>query len=198
MHLRVHTFTACAVVNLGQLPEKLNPVIKPLMDAVKKEENTLVQNHAALCIAKLLQQCTTRSPSPNSKIIKNLCNSLCVDPHLTPLASCPAQPQSSHENSKGTLKRFSVFRRGQALLWDFLQRFQRLKEKVVKSSLCHKSMVQVKFMQRRFSKNTYLGKKLYLNNSRPTPEAFFPAGNVEICHGWFLKAVFNVQKVLQY
>ncbi|KAH0623625.1 hypothetical protein JD844_006574, partial [Phrynosoma platyrhinos] len=101
LHLRVHTFTACAVVNLEQLPEKLNPVIKPLMETVKKEENTLVQNYAALCIAKLLQQCTTRSPCPNSKIIKNLCNSLCVDPHLTPLASCPAQPLTSHENLKG-------------------------------------------------------------------------------------------------
>uniref|UniRef100_A0A7M4FCU0 B-TFIID TATA-box binding protein associated factor 1 n=1 Tax=Crocodylus porosus TaxID=8502 RepID=A0A7M4FCU0_CROPO len=101
LHLRVHTFTACAVVSLQQLPEKLNPVIKPLMEAVKKEENTLVQNYAALCIAKLLQQCTPRSPCPNSKIIKNLCSSLCVDPHLTPLAACPAQPQSSQENSKG-------------------------------------------------------------------------------------------------
>ncbi|KAL8187149.1 UNVERIFIED_CONTAM: btaf1 RNA polymerase II, B-TFIID transcription factor-associated, 170kDa [Gekko kuhli] len=102
LQLRVHTFVACAVVNLEQLPEKLNPVIKPLMEAVKKEENTLVQNYAALCIAKLLQQCTARSPCPNSKIIKNLCNSLCVDPHLTPLASCPAQPQSVHENAKGS------------------------------------------------------------------------------------------------
>lgn len=103
LHLRVHTFVACAVVNLQQLPEKLNPVIKPLMEAIKKEENTLIQNYVASCIAKLLQQCTTRSPCPNSKIIKNLCNSLCVDPHLTPLAACPAQPQGSHENSKGTL-----------------------------------------------------------------------------------------------
>nr|XP_048714523.1 TATA-binding protein-associated factor 172 isoform X5 [Caretta caretta] len=101
LQLRVHTFAACAVVSLQQLPEKLNPVIKPLMETVKKEENILVQNYAALCVAKLLQQCTSRSPCPNSKIIKNLCNSLCVDPHLTPLAACPAQPQSSHENSKG-------------------------------------------------------------------------------------------------
>ncbi|XP_044880863.1 TATA-binding protein-associated factor 172 isoform X3 [Mauremys mutica] len=101
LQLRVHTFAACAVVSLQRLPEKLNPVIKPLMETVKKEENTLVQNYAALCVAKLLQQCISRSPCPNSKIIKNLCNSLCVDPHLTPLAACPAQPQSSHENSKG-------------------------------------------------------------------------------------------------
>ncbi|XP_078007124.1 TATA-binding protein-associated factor 172 isoform X5 [Phascolarctos cinereus] len=100
LQLRVHTLAACAVVNLQQLPEKLNPVIKPLMETVKKEENTLVQNYAAMCIAKLLQQCTSRTPCPNSKIIKNLCSSLCVDPHLTPCVACPAPPQSSHENSK--------------------------------------------------------------------------------------------------
>ncbi|KAM9065654.1 TATA-binding protein-associated factor 172 isoform X1 [Sarcophilus harrisii] len=101
LQLRVHTFAACAVVNLQQLPEKLNPVIKPLMETIKKEENTLVQNYAAVCIAKLLQQCTSRTPCPNSKIIKNLCSSLCVDPHLTPCVACPAPPQTSHENSKG-------------------------------------------------------------------------------------------------
>ncbi|XP_074089486.1 TATA-binding protein-associated factor 172 isoform X5 [Macrotis lagotis] len=100
LQLRVHTFAACAVVNLQQLPEKLNPVIKPLMETIKKEENTLVQNYAAMCIAKLLQQCTSRTPCPNSKIIKNLCGSLCVDPHLTPCVDCPAPPQSSHDNSK--------------------------------------------------------------------------------------------------
>lgn len=102
LQLRVHTFAACAIVNMEQLPEKLNPVIKPLMETVKKEENTLVQNYAALCIAKLLQQCMSRNPCPNPKIVKNLCNSLCIDPHLTPSAACPAPPQSSHENSKGS------------------------------------------------------------------------------------------------
>ncbi|CAJ0917243.1 unnamed protein product [Ranitomeya imitator] len=56
LQLRVHTCAACAIVNLMQLPEKLNPIIKPLMESVKKEENTVVQNYAASCIAKLLQQ----------------------------------------------------------------------------------------------------------------------------------------------
>ena len=48
LQLRVHTFAACAVVSLQQLPEKLNPIIKPLMETIKKEENTLVQNYAAM------------------------------------------------------------------------------------------------------------------------------------------------------
>lgn len=31
LQLRVHTFAACAVVSLQQLPEKLNPIIKALI-----------------------------------------------------------------------------------------------------------------------------------------------------------------------
>ncbi|MGH0155648.1 UNVERIFIED_CONTAM: hypothetical protein FKN15_033634 [Acipenser sinensis] len=75
LHLRVHMFTACAIVNLQLLPDKLNPVIKPLMEAVKKEDNTLVQSYAATFIARLLQQCIPRTPCPNPKILKNLCSS---------------------------------------------------------------------------------------------------------------------------
>ncbi|CAB1343439.1 unnamed protein product [Coregonus sp. 'balchen'] len=92
LHLRVHMFTACAVVNLQALPDKLNPVVRPLMEAAKREENTLVQGYAASFIAKLLQQCAGRQPCPNSKIVKNLCSSVCVDPLLTPSAACPVPP----------------------------------------------------------------------------------------------------------
>ncbi|XP_062927802.1 TATA-binding protein-associated factor 172 isoform X2 [Mobula hypostoma] len=101
LHLRVHIFSACAVINLQQLPEKLNPIIKPLMEGVKKEENILVQNYAASCIAKLLQQCTARCPCPNPKIVKNLCNSVCVDCTVTPSATSPVPTSNSVDNSKG-------------------------------------------------------------------------------------------------
>lgn len=94
MHLRVHTFAACAMVGLAALPDKLNPLVRPLMEAVKKEENTLVQGYAASSIARLLQLCTERTPCPNSKIIKNLCSSVCVDPMLTPNAECPVPPHT--------------------------------------------------------------------------------------------------------
>nr|XP_023679976.1 TATA-binding protein-associated factor 172 [Paramormyrops kingsleyae] len=92
LHLRVHMFAACATVNLQVLPDKLNPVIRPLMEAVKREENTLVQGYAAAFIARLLRQCAIRSPCPNGKIIKNLCSSVCADPLLTPSAACPVPP----------------------------------------------------------------------------------------------------------
>ncbi|XP_072281164.1 TATA-binding protein-associated factor 172 isoform X2 [Pyxicephalus adspersus] len=102
LQLRVHMFAACSIVNLMQLPDKLNPIIKPLMEAVKKEENTAVQSYAALCIAKLLQQCISRTPCPNPKILKNLCSSVCVDSNITPSISCPAPVINNTENSKGS------------------------------------------------------------------------------------------------
>ncbi|XP_075699360.1 TATA-binding protein-associated factor 172 isoform X4 [Rhinoderma darwinii] len=101
LQLRVHTFAACAIVNLMQLPEKLNPIIKPLMEAVKKEENNVVQNYAALCIAKLLQQCISRTPCPNTKIVKNLCSSVCVDSNITPSVSRPAPASNNTDHLKG-------------------------------------------------------------------------------------------------
>ncbi|XP_017290585.1 TATA-binding protein-associated factor 172 isoform X3 [Kryptolebias marmoratus] len=98
LHQRVHLFAACAVINLQMLPDKLNPVVRPLMEAVKREENMLIQSYAASFIAKLLQQCASRSPCPNPKIIKNLCASSCVDPAVTPLSGCPVP--SSQETVK--------------------------------------------------------------------------------------------------
>ncbi|XP_069001339.1 TATA-binding protein-associated factor 172 [Embiotoca jacksoni] len=99
LHLRVHMFTACAVINLQALPDKLNPLVRPLMEAIKREENTLIQGYAASFIAKLLQQCAGRSPCPNPKIIKNLCASACVDSAVTPSSACPVPP--TQENAKG-------------------------------------------------------------------------------------------------
>lgn len=92
LHLRVHMLTACAVVNLQLLPDKLNPVVRPLMEAIRREENTLVQGCAASFLAKLLQQCCGRSPCPNPKIVKNLCASACVDSSTTPSSACPVPP----------------------------------------------------------------------------------------------------------
>ncbi|KAM6916245.1 TATA-binding protein-associated factor 172 [Xenentodon cancila] len=100
LHLRVHMFTACAVINLQVLPDKLNPLVRPLMEAIKREENTLIQGYAASFIAKLLRQCAGRSPCPNPKIIKNLCASACVDSAVTPSSASPVP--STHEDVKGS------------------------------------------------------------------------------------------------
>ncbi|XP_060942934.1 TATA-binding protein-associated factor 172 [Limanda limanda] len=104
LHLRVHMFTACAVINLQVLPDKLNPLVRPLMEAIKREENTLIQGYTASFIAKLLQQCAGRSPCPNPKIIKNLCASACVDSAVTPSSACPVPPTQDNAKVSGLEK----------------------------------------------------------------------------------------------
>ncbi|XP_039291094.1 TATA-binding protein-associated factor 172 [Nilaparvata lugens] len=75
---------AGATLMLGSLPEKLNPVVKPLMEAIKKEENQELQVLAAKHLAELMSVCIDRNPCPNSKIIVNLCNFLRSDAEFTP------------------------------------------------------------------------------------------------------------------
>jgi TATA-binding protein-associated factor len=66
------------------LPEKMNPVIRPIMETIKGEPNRLLQAEAASSLSSLLSLCVSRSPCPNSKIVKNLFGFLCCDPLITP------------------------------------------------------------------------------------------------------------------
>ncbi|KDR13008.1 TATA-binding protein-associated factor 172 [Zootermopsis nevadensis] len=75
---------AGAVTLFRCLPEKLNPVIKPLMESIKKEENEQLQILAADHLACLADLCVKRVPCPNSKIVSNLCTFLRSDPEFTP------------------------------------------------------------------------------------------------------------------
>ncbi|XP_052814760.1 TATA-binding protein-associated factor 172-like isoform X2 [Mya arenaria] len=84
LSVRVQSSLAKAAVLLDMIPEKLNPVIRPLMDCAKKEENATLQHEAAKCLSILLRQCMSRDPSPNAKVVKNLCGFLCSDPAHTP------------------------------------------------------------------------------------------------------------------
>ncbi|XP_012935979.1 TATA-binding protein-associated factor 172 [Aplysia californica] len=95
--VRVLCSLAMAVVALDALPEKLNPVVRPLMDVIKKEENEALQEEAASCLAQLIKACISRDPNPNSKIVKNLCNFLCVDPSVTPNVDNPS-PQTDQND----------------------------------------------------------------------------------------------------
>ncbi len=69
------------------------------------------QSRAANSLASLLEQCAQRSPCPTPKIIKNLCNSLCCDPNVTPSATQPIgslellarQPGLGRVSSSGSL-----------------------------------------------------------------------------------------------
>lgn len=67
------------------LPEKLTPVVKPLMESIRREADEHLQHLAAKRLADLLDQCRLRDPCPNDKILTNLCTFLRGDPDFTPI-----------------------------------------------------------------------------------------------------------------
>ncbi|KAL5998885.1 btaf1 RNA polymerase II, B-TFIID transcription factor-associated [Asimina triloba] len=87
MHVTVSALLAAAVVWMSELPSRLNPIILPLMAAVKREQEEILQQKAAEALAELVWHCVARKPSPNDKLIKNLCSLTCLDPCETPQAA---------------------------------------------------------------------------------------------------------------
>uniref|UniRef100_A0A182M311 TATA-binding protein-associated factor 172 n=1 Tax=Anopheles culicifacies TaxID=139723 RepID=A0A182M311_9DIPT len=91
LHISTQSSVSGAVVSLRCLPERLNPVVKPLMESIKREECELLQRLSAKYLSDLLDQVITRTPCPNSKIVTNLCTLLKSDPEFTPRVLCPDQ-----------------------------------------------------------------------------------------------------------
>ncbi|CAG2199104.1 BTAF1 [Mytilus edulis] len=87
--LRVQCSLSKAVVELNNLPEKMNPVVRPLMECMKKEENIDLQFEAAESLCHLIKKCLSRNPNPSVKVVKNLHGFLCCDPTFTPLVDNP-------------------------------------------------------------------------------------------------------------
>lgn len=84
LNISTQASLASAVVRLQTLPEKLNPVVKPLMESIKKEECEILQKLSADCLTHLMAQVIQRNPSPNGKILNNLCTLLKSDEDFTP------------------------------------------------------------------------------------------------------------------
>ncbi|XP_055378058.1 TATA-binding protein-associated factor 172 [Condylostylus longicornis] len=89
LNLSTQAALAGAIVSLNCLPEKLNPVVKPLMESLKREECELLQQLSSMFLVKLLDQVSSRLPSPNNKIVNNLCALLKSDPDYTPQIKFP-------------------------------------------------------------------------------------------------------------
>ena len=70
-----------------QLPATINPVVHPLMAAIKTVSEVTVQACASQGIAALLVVCETRVPCPNAKIFKNLCVLLGKDASRVPVVT---------------------------------------------------------------------------------------------------------------
>lgn len=69
----------------ASLPDKLTPVVKPLMESVRREKDQQLQQLTAKYLSHLLDQCCNRTPCPNEKILVNLCTFLRCDPEFTPV-----------------------------------------------------------------------------------------------------------------
>lgn len=54
------------------------------MDCLKTQTDSYLQSLSAQWLSSLLDICHDRTPCPNAKIIKNLCNYLCCDVQHTP------------------------------------------------------------------------------------------------------------------
>lgn len=61
------------------------------------------QQEAADCLCRLLKKCLDKNPNPNSKVLKNLCTFLCVDPTFTPRVASPI-PSHTGNNWPSGLK----------------------------------------------------------------------------------------------
>lgn len=76
---------AAAVLALGGVPKKLNPIIRSLMDSIKQEETLLLQHRSATAVASLI--CLLNivgKKGAADKITKNLCGFICVDTSEVP------------------------------------------------------------------------------------------------------------------
>ncbi|KAH3683309.1 hypothetical protein WICPIJ_005725 [Wickerhamomyces pijperi] len=71
---------ASAVVLLGPLPKKLNPLVRSLMDGVKFETILDLQSRSAASVSDLVAKLIAAGKTGISdKVVKNLCQFLCVD-----------------------------------------------------------------------------------------------------------------------
>ncbi|KAF3937100.1 hypothetical protein ABW19_dt0210638 [Dactylella cylindrospora] len=83
--VRIIAAAAGAIIAAQNLPSKLNPVIRGVMDSVKAEENLDLQRRSAHSVAVLVDLCSRRGRAGVAeKLTKNLCSFLVVDTSETP------------------------------------------------------------------------------------------------------------------
>jgi hypothetical protein len=77
---------AAAIIANRKLPDKLTPIIKPLMSSIQTEDKMMLQELSGEALAELIVLCVDREPCPNERIVNNLCIIV-----TTPLTSQDAQ-----------------------------------------------------------------------------------------------------------
>ncbi|RSH82478.1 TATA-binding protein-associated factor mot1 [Apiotrichum porosum] len=94
LDIQVAAGVAGALISLGTMPPKLGPVVKAVMDGVKKEESALLQAGAADSVGALVAYCCspefTAAVNPTDKVLRNLFTFLNSDVSVTPVFSTNA------------------------------------------------------------------------------------------------------------
>ena len=107
LHGSVLAAAAGAAIGFGALPPKLNPFIQPLMSSVRRERDEKLQFKAAASIAEMMNLCTSRKPSPNDKLLKNVTAMVCGDETET-LKAGSTEEQEEPEDAAAKKKKKSV------------------------------------------------------------------------------------------
>jgi TATA-binding protein-associated factor len=83
---RILAAAAGAYIASGDLPKKLNNIIRGVIESVKTEENADLQKRSALSVAALVSLCSsTGRTAVSDKVTKNLISFLCVDTSEVPI-----------------------------------------------------------------------------------------------------------------
>ncbi len=85
LQIRSSSSLAAASIAIKCITQRMNPLIRPLMDSIRFEPNPSLQCIASRHLAILLVECCKRSPNPIPKIFKNILSYLANDPNKTPL-----------------------------------------------------------------------------------------------------------------
>lgn len=85
LQLRSLFALSSACIRMGTLCERMNPMIRPLIECIRFESNADLQALASQHLAILLHTCAKRQPNPIAKIFKNLLAYLCNDSAKTPV-----------------------------------------------------------------------------------------------------------------
>lgn len=86
--VRIMASVACTLVSTKELPKKLNPIIRAIMDSIKNEESLVLQTHSAETLTCLIGLCSSSRPKVVDKLISNLCTFLCLDTSEIPEFHC--------------------------------------------------------------------------------------------------------------
>ncbi|XP_063696221.1 TATA-binding protein-associated factor 172 [Culicoides brevitarsis] len=103
LNITTQAILSGAIINLKGLPgEKFAPYVKPLLEAIKRENSEILQKLAGENLALLIDQVADKSPCPNSKIITSLCTILKCDPDFTPQIPTTLKPISEFDPKSPT------------------------------------------------------------------------------------------------